>query len=222
MNRWNYGNAYQRHPIKPDQIAIFDYGSMVKVHNIFDRLPEFMLSCDLIFVDPPWNVGNLKSFYTKADRDDYQDKFSTFYNRLFECIAEIKAHTCYIEIGKDYLGEFLVECKKLYHSVTFYNSSYYHKRGNRCYVIRAAKKRAKLPLDDMDEEDIIAWICENEQYDCVGDLCIGRGLVGINAMKNDHRFMGTELNHKRLSVLLEKLVRSGHSYKFIEDKDALS
>ena len=35
---------------------------------------------------------------------------------------------------------------------------------------------------------------------------MGRGLVGVNAYKNGKRFVGTELNHKRLAVLLERIV----------------
>ena len=215
MPKWNYGDAYLRHPISSDQIVIFDDGSTVKVHNIFDPLPEFMLTADLIFVDPPWNLGNLNSFYTKADRTDYQDSFTVFYKRLFECIATIGAKTCYVEIGKEYLAEFIQEMKQLYPAVIFYNSSYYHRKENICYVVRGAKKKKKLALDYMDEEDIIAWICQNEDYSCIGDLCMGRGLVGVNAYKNGKRFVGTELNHKRLSVLLEKLDREGFKYKLV-------
>jgi hypothetical protein len=217
--KWNYGDAYLRHPIGEGQIAVFDNGSMVKVHNIFDPLPDFMREADLIFVDPPWNLGNLNTFYTKADRTDYQTDFKRFYKRLFECIATIGPKTCYVEVGKEYLAEFILEMKRLYPSVTFYNSTYYHKKDNLCYVIRGASKRKKLSLDGMDEEEIIAWICENEEYACIGDLCMGRGLVGINAHKAGKRFVGTELNHKRLSVLLENLAKSGNGYKLREWED---
>jgi len=213
VREWNYGDAYKRHPISENQIAVFEDGSKLKVHNIFNPLPEFMQDADFVFVDPPWNRGNLNSFYTKAGRNDYQIDFANFYLRLFECIAEINPKTCYIEVGKEYLGEFLLETKKLFRHVTFYNSSYYHKKENMCYVIRGSVKRKKLPLDYMDEEDIIAWVCEHEDYDCIGDLCMGQGLVGLHAAKNGKRFVGTELNHKRLSVLLEKL---GKEYK-LED-----
>lgn len=213
MPNWNYGDAYLRHPIGPGQAAVFDDGSMVKVHNIFDPLPEFMRQADLIFVDPPWNLGNLNTFYTKADRTDYQSSFTKFYKRLFECIAEIGPKMCYVEVGKEYLAEFILEMKRLYPAVTFYNSTYYHKKDNLCYVIRGASKRKKLPLDGMDEENIIAEICENKDYSCIGDLCMGRGLVGIHASASGRRFVGTELNHKRLSVLLEKLAQSGRTYK---------
>src|SRR5690554_3789675 len=194
LSKWNYGNAYKRHPIADNEIVVFDNGSKIKVHDIFDPLPGFMKEADLIFVDPPWNLGNLNSFYTKADRTDYQKCFEVFYRRLFECIAEINPSVCYVEIGKEYLAEFIFEMKKQYKQVTFYNSTYYHSRDKLCYVVRGSTKRRKLPLDYMDEEDIIAWICEHESYECIGDLCIGRGLVGIYAHKNGKRFVGTELN----------------------------
>jgi hypothetical protein len=213
MSKWNYGDAYKRHPIDPDKAIVFEDGSQVKVHNIFDPLPDFMRQADLMFVDPPWNLGNLNTFYTKAERDDYQRSFETFYKRLFECIAEISPKTCYVEVGKEYLAEFITEMKQIYKQVTFYNSSYYHRKENMCYLVRGSAKRKKLPLDYMDEEDIIAWVCANEDYDCIGDLCMGRGLVGIHAHANGKRFVGTELNHKRLSVLLEALSKRGVSYE---------
>jgi len=211
--KWNYGDAYLRHPIGPDQIAVFEDESRLKVHNIFDPLPEFMKEADLIFVDPPWNLGNLNTFYTKAGRTDYQDSFVAFYKRLFDCIAEISPAICYVEVGKEYLSEFIQEMKKLYRQVTFYNSCYYHDKNKICYVIRGSSKRKALLLDYMDEEDIIAWICKNEDYQCIGDLCMGQGLVGFHAAKNGKRFVGTELNHKRLSVLLEKLHKEGYKYR---------
>lgn len=216
MTKWNYGDAYLRHPIGPDQIAVFEDGSRLKVHNIFDPLPEFMKDADLIFVDPPWNLGNLNTFYTKAGRTDYQDSFITFYKRLFDCIAEISPPVCYVEVGKEYLSEFIQEMKSIYKHVTFYNSSYYHKKENICYVIRGSHKRKRLPLDYMDEEDIIAWICKNEDYQCIGDLCMGQGLIGFHAAKNGKKFVGTELNYKRLSVLIERLAINGFNY-FIQD-----
>ncbi len=213
MSKWNYGDAYLRHPLDAAEVAVFDDGSMVKVHNIFDPLPAFMREADLIFVDPPWNLGNLNTFYTKAGRDDKQDSFERFYKRLFECIAEITPKTCYVEVGKEYLAEFILEMKRLYPAVTFYNSTYYHKKDSLCYVVRGAAKRKKLPLDGMDEEDIIAWICVNENYTCIGDLCMGRGLVGVNAFKAGKQFVGTELNHKRLAVMLERLSQAGARYE---------
>lgn len=219
MSEWNYGNAYLRHPISDGQIAIFDNGSIVKAHNIFDPLPEFMKQADLIFVDPPWNLGNLNTFYTKAGRTDYQDSFVPFCKRLFECVGEINPRVCYVEVGKEHLADFIIEMRQIYRQVTFFNSSYYHRRENICYVVCGSSRRRKLPLDYMDEEDIIAWICEHEDYSCIGDLCMGRGLVSVNAYQYGKRFVGTELNPKRLSVLLERLTAAGATYRLLETRE---
>ena len=204
MANWNYGGAYLKHPLG-DEVFEFENSSKIKVHDIFNPLPDFMLEADLLFVDPPWNLGNINTFYTKAEKNERIESFGLFYRRLFECIKQIKPHTCYVEIGKEYLADFIIEMRKLYKYVTFYNSSYYHSKDKICYVIRGSKKFKKPKLDYMDEEDIIKWICQNEDYTCIGDLCMGRGLIGINAYKNGKKFVGTELNHKRLSVLVETI-----------------
>ena len=203
--KWNYGNAYVTHPIKPGELAVWENGSKVGINNIYDPLPEYLKEADVLFMDPPWNLGNLKSFYTKADRTDYPADYDGFYDRLFECIREIKPRVCYLEIGKEYLADFIIEMRKIYKYVTFYNSSYYHNKKNKCYVVRGSNKAKKPDLDYMDEEDIIKWVCENETYECIGDLCIGRGLVAQYAAGAGRKFVGGELNHKRLSVLLQKV-----------------
>jgi len=217
MSNWNYGGAVDRHPIETGQMAVFCDGSMVKVHDIFDPLPAFMKQADLLFVDPPWNLGNINTFYMKADKSERVESFESFYQRLFECIAEIKAKTCYVEVGKQHLADFILEMRKIYKYVTFYNSTYYHSKDKLCYVIRGSNKAKKPKLDGMDEENIIEWICANEDYDCIGDLCMGRGLVGINAHKNGKKFVGTELNKKRLAVLIEKIAKQGEEYSIISE-----
>jgi hypothetical protein len=201
---YNYGDAYLRHPIGTEPY-VFKDGSTVQVHDIFDPMPDFMHKADIIFVDPPWNLGNINAFYMKAEKEERVDSFERFYLRLFECIREINPRICYVEVGKEYLTDFIIEMRKLYRYVTFYNSTYYHNKKNLCYVVRGSLKHKKPALDGIDEEDIIEWICANEDYDIIGDLCMGRGLVGLNAYRNGKRFVGTELNHKRLSVLIEKV-----------------
>lgn len=215
--RWDYGGAIERYPIQPGEVWR-NGESRVAVNDLFHGLPKFMCEADLIFVDPPWNIGNLNSFITKAGRDNYRDDFREFYTALFRHIAEIAPHTCYVEVGKEYLDEFLAEMKKLFRYVTFYNSSYYHRKENLCYVIRGSRKAKKPKLDYMDEEDIIAWVCENETYDCIGDPCIGRGLVAVNAHKHGRKFVGCELNPKRLAVLLERI---GEGWEKVRDRESL-
>lgn len=210
-NNWEYGEFYKQYPIE-NGTAIFSDGSVLKTHDIFNPLPLYMLQADLMFVDPPWNQTNISTFYTKANKE-FEFDFDKFCVRLFQCIKQINPKICYLEIGKEYLDLFVSELKKQYKYVTFYNSTYYHKKDNKCYVVRASDKVKKPKLDYLDEENIIEWVCQNEEYNCVADLCMGRGLVAVNAYKAGKRFVGTELNHKRLSVTLSKLVELGAEYE---------
>lgn len=203
--------------LKEGQIVVFNdfRRSKLKVHDLLGELPKFMFDADLIFVDPPYNERALGMFYSVASIA-HTNSFQEFYKRLFECIREISPATCYVEVGKEYLAEFLTEMKQQYPYVTFYNSTYYHKKGNICYVIRGGQKRVKLPLDGVDEEDIIKYVCKNEKYECIADLCMGQGLVAVNAAKNERRFVGTELNPKRLSVAVKRVADEGIEYQIEE------
>lgn len=203
MTKWEYGGAYKKYPI-PEEGYTFKDGSKVKVHDIFNPLPEFIKEADCIFVDPPWNQTNMTTFYTKAEKVN-PFKFEAFYNRLFECIEEIKPNLCFVEIGKEYLADFIIKMRKIYKYVTFYNSKYYNQNDRLCYVVQGSNKKINYKLDGMDEEKIILWICKNIDYECIGDLCMGRGLVGFYSHQNGKKFVGTELNSKRLSVLVERI-----------------
>lgn len=203
MADWNYGDAFKKYPLT-DKPYVFDDGSTVQVHDIFNPLPKFMHYADCIFVDPPWNQGNMTSFYTKADKIN-PFKYNSFYKRLFECIKEIDPKFAFVEVGKEYLPYFIIEMKKIYKSVIFYNSKYYNDNKKLCYIVQGSYAYKNFKLDGMDEEKIIEWICQNIDYNCIGDLCMGRGLVGLYSHKNNKKFVGTELNHKRLSVLLKRI-----------------
>lgn len=199
--KFDYGKAYEDYPVDD---YTFPDGSRLKVHNVFDQTPDFMKESDLLFVDPPWNKGNLRSFYTKNE-DILEDSYEDFYHRIFEVIREIDPKTAYIEIGKEYLADFIIEMRKLFKYVTFYNSSYYHSGKNYCYVIRGSRKFRAPKLDGMDEEDIIRWICENEDYQVIADPCMGQGLVAFYSSKAGKRFVGTEMNPKRLAVARKRV-----------------
>ena len=202
--KWNYGDAYLSNPILPGQRAVWENGSEVRVHDIFDPMPDYLKKADMVFVDPPWNKGNLKSFYTKAELTELPEEYEPFVERVFAYIDEIKPRVCYVEIGKEFLADFIMLMRIRFKYVTFYNSSYYHDKKNKCYIIRGSNKARKPDLDYMDEEDVIEWVCANEDYECVADFCMGTGLVGKAAAANGKPFVGGELNPKRLSLLLQK------------------
>lgn len=204
MSNWEYGSVYKNYNMAG--IIKLPNRSAVQVCDWTKELPDFMLQADTLFVDPPWNVGNAKSFYYKAGLSFPGVDFIFFSDMLFARIDEIKPRHLFLEMGKEYLSRYIEECKRRYKYVTFYNSTYYRKQHNKCYVIHATndfKCRRHKELEDLDESDIIAWICKNHDYGCIGDLCMGRGLVGRHAYLNGRRFVGTELNPKRLAVLVD-------------------
>lgn len=200
---WDYGGAWRR--VDMSGTIHLPHGSMVEVCDWTERLPEFMREADTLCVDPPWNAGNVRSFYTKAGIETEPLDFERFSRTLWDRIMEIEPETLFLEMGKQFLGLHLELSRAAFRSVTFYNSTYFRRRENKCYIIHATngKPRRHKELEDLDEAAAIAWICANHGYACIGDLCMGRGLVGRHAYLAGRRFVGTELNPKRLAVLVE-------------------
>lgn len=202
--KWNYGDAYKRH----DMGGIIRIGGgILKVHNIFDELPEFMLEADCIFCDPPCSRANINTFYTKADRDDYQESFEPFTLRFFECIKAVSPKQVFIEVFKSNRERFTDELKGIFRTVMEYESFYYNNRKNRCWILHAHNQGGEIrhEIGEIDEEKAIAYICENVKFDCIGDFCMGQGLVAKYAARFGRRFVGTELNGKRLAVAVERV-----------------
>lgn len=209
MSNWEYGGAYLALDME-GEIALPN-GSAVEVCDWTERMPGFMKQADTLFIDPPWNAGNVRSFYTKADIEHDAFDFAAFTETLWSRIDQIRPKTLFVEMGKEHLWRYLERAGARYKYVTFYNSTYYGKRENKCYVIHAtndAKARRYPELEDMDEARIIEWVCANHRYSCIGDLCMGRGLVGRHAYLNGRRFVGTELNKKRLAVLVDFIAQA--------------
>ena len=203
MTEWDYGGVWRQYEM--DGVIDLQNNSRVQVCDWIETLPAWMREADTLFIDPPWNIGNANTFYTKADRPHLTCDFLEFSRILFRRIDEIAPLSLFLEMGKEHLGWYLEECRRRYRYLTFYNSTYYKRRVNKCYVIHAtneSKRRRYQELEDMDEADIIAWLCRHHRFDCIGDLCMGRGLVGKHAFLNNRRFVGTELNPKRLAVLV--------------------
>ena len=204
MSRWNYGDKYKLYDME-GEIKIGK--GIVKVHDIYEEIPKFMRQADCIFVDPPCSLGNLNTFYTKADRNDYKNDYLTFVERLFYYIDEINPSYLYIEVFKSNKDIILDNCKKRFKFVGIDESTYYHNNKNKCWIIYCSNKEVKHPNEKLDEEDYIKWICENVDYKCIADPCIGRGLVGYYSQLNNKNFVGTELNKKRLAVLVDKITK---------------
>lgn len=189
--------------------------SVVKVHDIFDPLPEFMNRADMLFIDIPYNQSLLTNFGNREGvilSPNNPGDFQSFIVRIGDCIELIGAEHSFVEVGKNALADIIFILRDIYKYVTFYNASYYHRAENKCYIIHATddyKNRRYSVLEDKDESDIVKWLCNNLSFDCIGDLCMGQGLVGLAAYEAGKPFVGTELNERRLANLLQKLAKKG-------------
>lgn len=205
MSTWDYGGLHRVHDMT-GEIALPNNSRVAVCDWTQGELPAFMREADTLFVDPPWNLGNVNTFYTKADKAHVAFDFLEFSRRLWERIDEIAPKFLFLEMGKEYLGWYLERARERFKYVTFYNSTYYRKAANKCYVVHATddhRCRRYAELEDLDEASIIEWLCRNHKYQCIGDLCMGMGLVGKHAYLAGRRFVGTELNPKRLAVLVD-------------------
>lgn len=198
-------------------MTVFDLpnDSRVAVHDLYDPLPEWMSRADVVFTDIPYNQSLLTNYAMRpeAQRSVRNDvRFEGFIYRLVTAIiTEVSPRTVFIECGKQAVERIEADLGNFYHHVQVYKGTYYRKEKNAAYVVQGIAhlnlERAAIPLglpfDGMDEADMVAWLCANAEFDCIGDLCMGKGLVGREAYKNGRSFVGTELNPARLQVLVD-------------------
>lgn len=176
---------------------------IVKVHDIYSGTPEFMKQADCVFVDPPCSKGNLKSFYTKNGtclNNSYED----FNKALFRSIDEIMPAHVFIEVFKSNKELFELLLKERYSNVYATQSYYYRDKQKICWILQASNK-SLYEIPYLDEQFVIEHVCKEIKFHCIADPCIGRGLVGFYANKYGRKFVGTELNQKRLAVLIERI-----------------
>lgn len=208
MTKWKYGNAWEEYSMEEGEVWKVDNDSYLSVHNIFNPLPDFMYQADLIFVDPPWNLGNVNSFYTKAERNDYLKNFDDFTRIVFKRIYDISPNTVYIEIGNQYVDEWYEKLSEQYLYLQKWNVVYYKKHPTN--IIRGSKLGfIDFDFTGIDEAECINIIAKIESYTTIGDFCMGLGLVGKASYNNNKSFVGTELNKRRLANLLQYLAKKG-------------
>lgn len=204
MSNWEYKGIYKKYNM--DGIIDMPNNSKLMVCDLMEFMPDFMLSADTLFIDPPCSQGNLQSFYTKADKP-LTKKFNDFDQCLFSRIEQIYPKHLFLEVFASNYQSSIDRYSTLYDNLVIYDSFYYNKRSNKCWILHFSNNTiSKNPaMDNIDEEKVIKYIANNHEYDCIGDLCMGTGLVGKYAYLAGKRFVGTELNKKRLAVLIERI-----------------
>lgn len=205
MRGYKYNGAIDRVQITTGKKYEVNNGQgLLFQHDIFDDIPAEFYTADYVVVDPPWNRGNLSSFYTKADMK--LDKgFEQFLNRVFEVIGEIGVNSCYMEFGFQFKEVVIDHMKKVFDNVREIESRYYKK--NPCYFIIGENEGHHLDFDTTirDELLVIDEIIRLKSGKVL-DFCLGRGAVSRSAFRYNKPFIGTELNINRLAVAYEDLL----------------
>ncbi len=210
--KYRYGNSWEKYPILNGEIwRERQTNSAVSVYDITTGIPHWMKLAEMIYCDPPWNLGNLNTFYTKAGRDDYKDRFSDFYNSLFLCIADVSASACYLEIGKQNLPVFKTALKSIYPVVQVWPIFYYRK--NPCFLLRGGHTLQSFDFTSLDDAKIPEQAILAESATVVADFCTGQGLTAVAAYRHKKTFLGTELNARRLAVAIDRVNKLGGQYE---------
>lgn len=200
-------HTYNGYAKKYDMSGVIQMGTgTFCVHDIFDSTPDFMKRADVIFTDPPGSLALLNGFYSKAKKDPRAETFDVFLSRLFAVIDEIGPAFLYVEAFKYNLKAIEQEIRSRFPFIQVCENTYYRKASNRCWIIAGGKTPLPdIQLDGIDEETAIERICACPDFSCIGDPCMGKGLVGYYANKAGKPFVGTELNPNRLAVLCDRL-----------------
>lgn len=173
-----------------------------------------------VFVDPPWNMGNVNSFRTKAGLEHEgggQPAFRSFLAGLCATLKALEPRVAAIEMGVDATPD-LRRTLRDYGAVVLGDWPMTYYRRHPCRLVLASWN---LPLAGREEPTAIQWpsevpddedapkiLLDQVPEGVVVDPCAGRGLIAVTAASLGKRFVGCELSPRRTSVTLTKLAKA--------------
>jgi hypothetical protein len=215
---WDYDGSIHRFPLQPGELWSCQSGpsatGRVMVNDLYRGLPDFMAAADCLFVDPPWNRSNENSFRTKARGHGVRGRsvsFTGFLDALFRGIERIAPQTCFIEMGFENAASIRSRLEARWPHVQVWPVTYYRRQP--CLLLRGGAAPSAVDYARLDELEAIALICRSEPFQVIGDICMGRGTVGIEAFKRRRAFVGTELNPARLAVMVNRIHSLGGEWQ---------
>jgi hypothetical protein len=163
-----------------------------------------------VYVDPPWNLGNINSFRTKAGVPHTREPFVVFLEAFARYLARIEPVIAFVEMGRQnqpqlhrYLqdaGLSVIDC---------WQTTYYHRHPatlTACSPLPAIVP-ALADLTGMDDDDTPLECLSMMEGGMVVDPCAGRGLTAVVADGLGLPFLGLELSPARTSATLTRLSR---------------
>ena len=210
--KFSYGNSWEKYPIRDNETWTDKQSkSFVTVCDITKGIPQYMLAADMVYTDPPWSLGNANCFITKAGKDNYLSNFPEFSIAFFLRVKEISPLVCYVEIGKQNLQLFKDKLSALFPVIQEWGITYYKK--NPCFLLRGGATPQSYDFAGLDDRKTPEAAIRAENPICVADLCTGQGLTAVAAYRIGKRFVGTELNQRRLAVAIDRINKLGGRYE---------
>ncbi len=211
--KWLYGDSWERFPIETGQVWRAG-NNVVSARDLthLDSL-DFLgrTKFDMSYIDPPWNTGNINSFYTKAGFSE-RKQFNSFIEKLIVLIRKHSPYVNYLEMGKqnlEYVKDLIYRHNGIVTNV--WKIKYYRKHD--CYLIRYSFTYPDMldyDFTGMDDELTPKMaIFMEKNVENVLDLCTGRGLTGRTAFAQGKQFFGIELNKRRLANLIDFYSKQG-------------
>lgn len=226
---WAYGDAGDRWPVQPGDVweagpALLACGDLQKGAG-----REFFRDrhIDLLYADPPWDAGNAKSFRTKAGLTGAEVvDFPDLLLKVLE-VAKLADGDVYLEMGKKNAEELAFMVKA--HGgvqVARWPITYYRKNPMVLFQFGFSSRPPRGLVgtaDGMDDANTPTWAIERSTApnDVVADCCTGRGLTCRSAVLLGRRFLGTELNPRRLAVAIDWLHQQGHQPKKVGELQSM-
>ena len=207
---YKYGNSWERYSINSGEVWCDTSGSQVSVGDIRYWFPEYLLGADMVYSDPPWNMGNANCFLTKSGCSDYINSFGEFYDVFFRRIEEISPSVCYVEIGKQNVDIFYARMEEIFPVVQKWDIVYYKK--NPCFLIRGSAAPTTVDFTGMDDSSAPLLAVSSECPKCVADIVTGQGLTAMAAWRQNVKFVGVEINKRRLAVAIDRVNSIGGCY----------
>lgn len=211
--KWDYGDAGDRIPIKTGDIwrvdhHIFACGDLELRHDEA-LLNKHVVSPQMTYVDPPWTPSLLTGFRTKAGLPRGKP-FSDFLDNLIRAISPTSGD-CYIEMGKQHVDSLRQKVEDSGGVIEAdFPITYYKKNPARLLRVSFGYPRnASFAFDNMDDADTPAKAVRESTVpmEWVFDPCTGKGLTAVAAATQGRRFIGMELNPRRMAVAIDAVSR---------------
>lgn len=217
MRGYKYNGAIDRINVQEGVRYRIDDKGVMFTHDMFDPIPQEFFHADTVFIDPPWNLINVKTFYTKANKVYTEGGFDVFMGRIFHILRELttkgQLEVALVEMGKQYVNVFAEGIRQIFGNVRVYESKYYNKYP--CFIIQGWKHAGAfvdIPDERKDElkmiDDYIRIRNQSGKHTIL-DFCNGRGATSRTAYKYGMPFICTEFNINRFAVAVEDLMKMG-------------